>query len=1197
MPENLQTLWLDKQTRVMGRAGKGVRAARSAAASARHVAGADAVRQLESLEPRLLLTGVYGDANLDGNVSLLDLDVLGANWQSTNATWGEGDFSGDGTVSLLDLDLLGRNWGFTAHSVSDDARIEAEDFDPDGLGRSYSDTTPGNNGEAYRTAEWVDIEETEDVGGGYNLGWVAQGEWTNYNTVIEAGVYDISARVASNQSNPSDLRLSIWDGSTFNELGTWDVPNTGGWQDWATITLPNVTLPGGRQTLRLEAVGSPYQSFNINWIEFNVGSVTQAVQSGNWSDPATWSNGVPDGSSRAIIPPGQWVRLDGLESAAKQIVVHGILDVEETSDVTRHLTTDWIHVNSGGVFQIGTAIDRYDEGDFVLTLTGTNPNADYTIETATGTMEITDNDGFLMAAGGGRLQFFGEDKLSFTKLAQTASAGTNLIVVENLIERNFDGVTSAASDGVLNWEVGDEIVIASSTRDYSGEEVRTITGVSDLGDGTSLLALDSALSNRHYGEIETYSNDSRTYDIDMRAEVALISRNVRIQGLAEQDTDNFFGDRARYNAGLSEGIGGHIMIMDTAGQISVEGVQLDLMGQTGQLGRYPIHWHLAGDRTGDVLRGVSITNSNNRGVTIHGTHNTLIQDVVLHDIQGHGFFMEDAVETGNIYLSNITFGIHKVGRSAAVGDWLPDLNDPFIVDTHDHVGQNPNRFLSSAGFWMTNPDNTWVGNISAGSEGTGFWFIFPEHAIGVSASDPQYANTNARRTNMRLYDHNSAHSSPIGFNYDRGPDITVPVGGQILIHWDGQTWLPPQEPQLDNTTVYQTRIAIYHRGLIANFHENRFADNFTNTFITFTQRITDTLYVGHSRGNATPSNIVTGHTLYDGANTLDGVHFAGFAASNAHTFRGHSAALRHTHHVMTNTSFENDGSAGHVSIANQSGGATHSSGANQFTPSAVYDGDGTLTGAVGGGAGHTIVSNHPFFYDAADFKPSGWNAWVSDDTYSLLHFNMNNGNTVRFTAPDGDSTSGSGSNSKTVVKMDAGDYTVDFPSRAGNGINILYYVRVGPDDGATMVRFAGIANSLRPNGVSQVGSVTTLRNANSTSYAISGNDLWVKFHSSSNRIYFVPTSNSAPAIQAITGWGTDLDSASGPALAPLTNDPIPTSATGISGAVAGSRAGLANVAAVANPWTFKVASSNTYRPLTALADFDDSDDPTIFDRR
>ena len=393
---------------------------------------------------------------------------------------------------------------------------------------------------------------------------------------------------------------------------------------------------------------------------------TIAVQTGNWNSPSTWDNGVPNATERAIIPQGRTVTLNGTNHVAKEIVVQGVLNVAESAGNDKALTANWIHVNSGGIFQIGTENNRYDAADFTLTLTGQNPNQTFSVETAMGNMSITDNDSFLMAAGGGRLQFFGQEKLSFTKLAATASAGSNQIVVENVIERNYDGTTSAASDGSLDWEVGDQIVIASSSEDYDDEEVRNITAITDLGNGTSRITLNSSLNHRHYGEIETYSNSTRTWDLDLRAEVALLSRNVKITSEAWHDTDNSFGDRARFTQTLGntgDGFGGHIMIMPTAGQITVDGVQLDELGQTGRVGRYPIHWHLSGDNTGDVLRQTSITNSNNRGVTLHGAHNVLVQDVVLHDIHGHGFFMEDAVETGNQYISNIAFGIHALGRS------------------------------------------------------------------------------------------------------------------------------------------------------------------------------------------------------------------------------------------------------------------------------------------------------------------------------------------------------------------------------------------------------------------------------------------------------------------------------------------------------------------------------------------------------
>ena len=71
---------------------------------------------------------VYGDANLDGTVNILDLAALGANWKQTGKHWADGDFNYDGTVNLLDLAILGAHWKQTLTGITFGAAMSSAGF-------------------------------------------------------------------------------------------------------------------------------------------------------------------------------------------------------------------------------------------------------------------------------------------------------------------------------------------------------------------------------------------------------------------------------------------------------------------------------------------------------------------------------------------------------------------------------------------------------------------------------------------------------------------------------------------------------------------------------------------------------------------------------------------------------------------------------------------------------------------------------------------------------------------------------------------------------------------------------------------------------------------------------------------------------------------------------------------------------------
>merc|ERR1712232_32682 len=59
--------------------------------------------------------------------------------------------------------------------------------------------------------------------------------------------------------------------------------------------------------------------------------------------------------------------------------------------------------------------------------------------------------------------------------------------------------------------------------------------------------------------------------------------------------------------------------------IHVENTEFQKLGQGLMMGRYPLHFHLAGDASGNYLRGNSVHRSVNRCVTLHGVFNVVIE--------------------------------------------------------------------------------------------------------------------------------------------------------------------------------------------------------------------------------------------------------------------------------------------------------------------------------------------------------------------------------------------------------------------------------------------------------------------------------------------------------------------------------------------------------------------------------------------
>jgi len=138
--------------------------------------------------------------------------------------------------------------------------IELENYDAGGNGFAYFDKDEGSEtGVSYRTDEDVDIEVCTDVGGGYNVGWAKTGEWLEYTVnVATAGTYALDIRVACNGDDRS-IALDIDSKPIAANIA---IPNTGGWQEWQTVTLPAIKLAAGPQIIRLTIGSIDYVNLN-----------------------------------------------------------------------------------------------------------------------------------------------------------------------------------------------------------------------------------------------------------------------------------------------------------------------------------------------------------------------------------------------------------------------------------------------------------------------------------------------------------------------------------------------------------------------------------------------------------------------------------------------------------------------------------------------------------------------------------------------------------------------------------------------------------------------------------------------------------------------------------------------------------------------------------------------------------------------
>lgn len=360
-------------------------------------------------------------------------------------------------------------------------------------------------------------------------------------------------------------------------------------------------------------------------IQLNAQTFTNA-KTGVWSSATTWKGGkVPASNVAVIVSTGTTLTIDK-DVLVKGITVSSGAALVFSSKKTCTLTSTQNIVDSGRLIaQPSSAsvfhtiiIDSVNESKFIG-----------------GGMDVVYEDKGLWVRGAGTLELNGTAKTAWVNLNGEALHGATTIKLKIIPK---------------GWRVGDQLSIAPTTpitdkAFYTGFDTVTITKISG-----STVTFGTPLRYDH----PVIKNPFKA--VTYTAEVLNLTRNVRIEGKVN---------------GRS-----HINIAMTSAKFNISYVEIKNMGvrndSTGELGRYPLHFHHCGNGSaGSLVEGVVIRDCGNHAYVPHASYGITFRHCIAYNIMEAAYWWDtppndgyDPVNNSNdILFDSCISAIVKVGNS------------------------------------------------------------------------------------------------------------------------------------------------------------------------------------------------------------------------------------------------------------------------------------------------------------------------------------------------------------------------------------------------------------------------------------------------------------------------------------------------------------------------------------------------------
>lgn len=275
-----------------------------------------------------------------------------------------------------------------------------------------------------------------------------------------------------------------------------------------------------------------------------------------WSNPDDWEGTepmyggygrrLPTNGSDVMIQEDWYMLADTQLPYLNQLLVHGTLEIDDRPGMV---------VNASIIFVTGALIVGWPDEPYLSNLQIVLQGDVYSEE-----LPMRDvNVGSKAIGVFGFMWLHGKPKrVYWTRLEATAEAGDNVLILAEPVD----------------WKVGDEIVLTSTTVEPKQTEKFFITRISQ---DKQNLTLDAPLQYRHIAETHTAGNWSYT----LAAEVGLLTRNIVIEGANNPAGawDQSFGCRVLIGRTVYDGI-------EYKGSARIENVEFSHCGQEGYIDDY-----------------------------------------------------------------------------------------------------------------------------------------------------------------------------------------------------------------------------------------------------------------------------------------------------------------------------------------------------------------------------------------------------------------------------------------------------------------------------------------------------------------------------------------------------------------------------------------------------------------------------------